>query len=214
VEVDGAVVIKQFTINLNKGEGEAAVRTRRRERQAMILLAGIAVVFLVLTGFTWAQHRQLRAVVTSKQDKIAHIRHQLDSLRREGTNVSKEDVMALAKLENDRFLWARRLEALAQVMPEGMAITGVKFEHGHLIIKAISQIKADEKEFDRVSRLMDILKTTPDFVDRFQEIRFTQSKRRYIEDQEVLDLVVTCSLQERGAKSTRPLRSVERPIQG
>lgn len=207
-------MIKQFTINLNKGEGEAAVRTRRRERQAMILLAAIAVVFLVLTGFTWAQHRQLRAVVTSKQDKIAHIHHQLDSLRREGTNVSKEDVMALAKLENDRFLWARRLEALAQVIPEGMAITGVTFEHGQLIIKAISQIKADEKEFDRVSRLMDILKTTPDFVDRFQEIRFTQSKRRYIEDQEVLDLVVTCSLQERGAKSTRPLRSVERPIQG
>lgn len=207
-------MIKQFTINLNKGEGEAAVRTRRREKQAMILLVGIVVVFLVLTGFTWAHHRQLRAVVTSKQDKIAHIHHQLDSLRREGTNVSKEDVMALAKLENDRFLWARRLEALAQVLPEGMAITGVKFEHGQLIIKAISQIKADEKEFDRVSRLMDILKTTPDFVDRFQEIRFTQSKRRYIEDQEVLDLVVTCYLQERGAKSTRPLRSVERPIQG
>lgn len=180
----------------------------------MILLVGIALVFLVLSGFTWAQHRQLRAVVTSKQDKIALIRHQLDSLRREGTNVSKEDVMSLAKLEKDRFLWARRLEALAQVLPEGMAFTGLTFEHNRLIIKAISQIKADEKEFERVSRLMDILKTTPDFLDRFQEIRFTQSKRRYIEDQEVLDLVVTCFLQEPGAKPTRRPHSVERPIRG
>ena len=95
-----------------------------------------------------------------------------------------------------------------------MALTGLKFEQNRLIIKAISRVKADEKEFERVSRLMDILKTTPDFVDRFREIRFTQSKRRSIEDQEVLELVVTCSLQQPGAKPRRPMRSVDRPIRG
>ena len=207
-------MIKQFTINLNKGEGEAAIRTRRRERHAMFLLAGVTLIFLVLSGFTWAQHRQLGSIVDSKRGMIADIRHQLDSLRREGTNVSKEDVMALAKLEKDRFLWARRLESLAQMLPEGMALTGLKFDQNKLIIKAISQIKSDEKEFDRVSRLMDILKTTPEFGNRFQEIRFTQSNRRSIEDQEVLDIEVTCSLQKSAAKPERPMRSVDRSIRG
>lgn len=207
-------MVKQFTINLNKGEGEAAIRARKRERQAMILLAVIALIFLILSGFTWMQHREFRSIIDSKRDKLADIRHQLDSLRREGTKVSKEDIMSLAKLEKDRFLWAERLEAFAQVLPEGMALTGLKFEHGRFTIKAISEIKSEEKEFERVSLLMDILKTTPEFVNRFREIRFTQSKRRRIEDQEVLELVITCYPQQPVQKKVRRPRSIDRPIRG
>jgi len=208
-------VIKQFTINLNKGEGEAAVRGRKRERRAMVLLAGFALLFLILSSLTWAQHRQMRDVVASKQSKLTLIRHQIDSLQREGTNVSKNDVKALAKLEKERFLWAHRLEALAQVLPEGMAITGLKFERGQLTIKVISRIKPDEKEFERASRLMDILKTTPEFLRDFREIRFTQSNRHTIEDQEVLDILVTCFVQQHEEKPKKAPRSVERaPIRG
>jgi len=208
-------VIKQFTINLNKGEGEAAVRARKRERHALLWLAGFALGFLILSALTWAQHGQLRAVVDSKQEKLGAIRHQLDSLRREGTNVSKEDVMALSKLEKERFLWARRLETLAQVLPAGMAITGLKFEQGQLHIRIISQIKPDEKDFERVSRLMDTLETTADFAKGFREIRFTQSNRHTIEDQEILDILVICSLQRTEAKPATKPRSVDRvPIRG
>ena len=181
----------------------------------MVLLAGFALLFLILSSLTWAQHRQMRDVVSSKQGKLTLIRHQIDSLQREGTNVSKNDVKALAKLEKERFLWAHRLEALAQVLPEGMAITGLKFEHGQLTLKVISQIKPDEKEFERASRLMDILKTTPEFLRDFREIRFTQSNRHTIEDQEVLDILVTCFVQQHEEKPARAPRSVERvPMRG
>jgi Tfp pilus assembly protein PilN len=208
-------VIKQFTINLNKGEGEAAVRARKREKRSLLWLAGFALVLLILSGFTWAQYGQLRAVVDIKQDQLAAIRHQLDSLRREGTNVSKEDVLALAKLEKQRFLWAKRLETLAQVLPDGMALTELKFEQGQLIIKIISQIKPEEKEFECVSRLMDILETTPEFAHDFRDIRFTQSNRHTIEDQEVLDIMVTCYLERPEAKPVAQPRSVDRvPIRG
>ncbi|MBU1706352.1 PilN domain-containing protein [bacterium] len=207
-------MIKQFTINLNKGEGEAVLKARVRERRSLIYLAIIAVVLIVLSGFTWVQHRELRDIVKSKQDKITDIQHQLDSLRREGTKVSKQDIMALAKLEKDRFLWAARLEALAHVLPDGMAITGLKFEHNRLVIKAISKIKPDEKEFERVSRLMDILETTPEFASRFRDIRFTQSKRRQIEDQEVLELVITCFPQQVTVEKKQQPRSVEQSIRG
>ena len=207
-------MIKQFTINLNKGEGEAVIKARAKERRSLIYLAIIALVLIVLSGFIWVQHRELREIVTSKQDKIASIQHQLDSLRREGTKVSKQDVMSLAKLEKDRFLWAARLEALAHVMPDGMALTGLKFEHNRLVIKAISKIKPDEKEFERVSRLMDILETTPEFASRFRDIRFTQSKRRQIEDQEVLELVITCFPQQVAVEKKQQPRSVDRMIRG
>jgi Tfp pilus assembly protein PilN len=203
-------MIKQFTINLNKGEGEAAVRGRKKERRAMLLLAGFTLLFLILSGFTWAQHRDLREVVASKQNKLTLIRHQIDSLQREGTNVSKYDVKALAKLEKERFLWAHRLEALAKVLPEGMAITGLKYEHGQFTIKVISQIKPDEKEFERASRLMDILKTTPEFLQDFKEIRFTQSNRHTIEDQEVLDILVTCTVPRQEVKAKQAPRAVDR----
>ena len=106
-------MIKQFTINLNKGEGEVAVRIRKQERRSYILLALFALVFIILGGLTFAQNEAMNDVIRSRQQKLDRIKFEIDSLKREATKVSKDDVMALAQLEQERFLWARRLEKLA-----------------------------------------------------------------------------------------------------
>ena len=115
-------MVKQFTINLNKGEGEVAVRVRRQEHRAYLVLVLFAIVFIVLGGLTWAQNEAINEVIHSRQAKLERIRFELDSLKREGTKVSKDDVMALARLEGDRFLWARRLERLAEILPADLAV--------------------------------------------------------------------------------------------
>ena len=106
-------MVRIFTINLNKGEGEIVLRQRRQERRSFLLLFLMGLVFAVLGGITWAQNGAINDVITSRRDKLERIKYELDSLKREGTNVSKDDVMALANLETERFLWARRLEVLA-----------------------------------------------------------------------------------------------------
>ena len=113
-------MVKQFTINLNKGEGELVLKRKKQERRSFLLLLLMVLIFIVLGGLTWAQNEAVNREISKRQEQLDRIQFELDSLKREGTNVSKDDVMALAKLEKERFLWAKRLELLTDLMPPGM----------------------------------------------------------------------------------------------
>jgi Tfp pilus assembly protein PilN len=168
-------MIKQFTINLNKGEGEVVLRMRKQERRSYLLLILLALVFIVLAGLTWAQNQQMNDVISSRQQKLDRIKFELDSLKREATKVSKDDVLALAKLENDRFLWSRRLEKLAEILPAGMAVTGLQYQNKILTLNCLAQVDTTVKEFEVISKFIELLKSTPEFREGLFEIRFDQS---------------------------------------
>jgi hypothetical protein len=193
-------MVKQFTINLNKGEGEVILKQRKQERRSYLLLGLFALVFLVLGGMTWAQTEAMRDVVKSRQAKLERIRFELDSLKREGTKVSKDDVSSLAKLENDRFLWAHRLEKLAEILPPGMAVTGLDYQNRVFTIKALAQVDTNVKEFEVISKFIELLKGTPEFRQGLYEIRFDQSLRKDIEEQDVLIFSVECLTADPDAK--------------
>ena len=194
-------MVKQFTINLNKGEGEALVRSRRQERRSYLVLGLFIIVFVVLGGLTWAQNSAINDVVRSRQTKLDRIRFELDSLKREGTKVSKDDVLALAGLESQRFLWARRLEKLSQIMPQGMALTGLDFQNKVFKIECIAQVDTAQKEFEIISKFIELLKSAPEFRQGLHEIRFDQSLRKKVEDQDVLMFTIACVTQDPDRKA-------------
>jgi len=185
-------MVKQFTINLNKGEGEVAVRVRRQEHRAYLVLVLFAIVFIVLGGLTWAQNEAMNEVIHTRQAKLERIRFELDSLKREGTKVSKDDVMALARLEGDRFLWARRLERLADILPADMAVTGLEYQNKIFTIRCMAKVDTGVKEFEIISKFIELLKSNPEFRQGMYEIRFDQSLRKIVENQDVLLFSVEC----------------------
>ncbi len=198
-------MVRLFAINLNKGEGELVLRQRRQERRSFLLLGLLALVFVVLGGITWAQNEAMNDVIKSREQKLARIQFELDSLKREGTNVSKDDVMALANLEKERFLWARRLEVLADILPQGMSMTGLELQNNRLLISCIAKVDSTEKEFDIISRFVDLLKTTPDFRQGMFEIKFDKSLRKNLEGQDCLMFSVECVTRDpdRGKRRSR-----------
>jgi Tfp pilus assembly protein PilN len=185
-------MVKQFSINLNKGEGEAAVRARRHEHRSYLVLALFVIVFIVLGGLTWAQNEAINDVVKSRQNKLDRIRFELDSLKREGTKVSKDDVQALARLEGERFLWSRRLEKLAEILPAEMAVTGLEYQNKVFTIRCMASVDTGVKEFEIISKFIEVLKSTPEFRQGMFEIRFDQSLRKLVEDEDVLLFSVEC----------------------
>jgi Tfp pilus assembly protein PilN len=189
-------MVKQFTINLNKGEGEQVVRVRKQERRAYLLLGLFALVFVVLGGLTWAQNLAMNDVIKTRTTKLNRIKFELDSLKREGTKVSKDDVMALANLETERFLWSHRLEKLSEILPPRMSLTGLQFQNKVLIINAIAQIDTSQKEFEVISKFVELLKGDPEFRKGMYSIQFDQSTRKKIEDQEILIFQVKCTTQD------------------
>ena len=207
-------MVKQFTINLNKGEGEVAIRLRKQERRSYLVLALFVLVFLVLGGLTWAQNDSMNQVVRSRQQKLDRIRFEIDSLKREATKVSKDDVMALARLEQERFLWARRLEKLSEVLPAGMAVTGLEYQNRIFKINALAQVDTNVKEFEVISKFIELLKSTPEFREGMYEVRFDQSLRKIIEEQDVLVFSVECLTSDPERKKTSRIATATKATGG
>jgi Tfp pilus assembly protein PilN len=185
-------MVKQFTINLNKGEGELVLKRKKQERRSFLVLFLMVLIFIVLGGLTWAQNEAVNREIKNRQEKLERIKYELDSLKREGTNVSKDDVMALAKLEQERFLWAKRLEALSDLLPEGMALTGLEYEQNRLEIRCVAKVDEAQKEFDMISNFIELLKSSPSFRSGMYDIKFNSSVRKIVEEEDVLLFSVHC----------------------
>ncbi|MBC8205059.1 hypothetical protein ISS30_07250 [bacterium] len=189
-------MIKSFKINLNKGEGQEEKLARWRRRRESITLTVFFLIFFFVSAFNYSNHKALKDLINIKENKISQIQHQLDELKREGQNVSKDDVIALARLEQTRFLWTKKFRALADVLPEHVAVTALEFNNDEFIVKLIARIKKNEKEFDKISEIMDLLKTTEDFYQDFASIKFDQSHRIIVDGQDILSFSIVSKLRQ------------------
>lgn len=187
-------MVKLFSINLNKSEGHAEREARWKKRRENLTILVFVVLFAALSLYTYRTHEALGNVVVARQNQIKEVERRLEELQRTGKNISKGDVLTLARMEKERFLWGTKLKALADILPQDVVITLLEFNNRQLRIKAISKIMKDEKEFDKVSQFMDMLKTTPFFYREFTNIRFSESHRVKVEDQEILSISITCSI--------------------
>jgi Tfp pilus assembly protein PilN len=208
-------MVKLFSINLNKSEGHAEREARWKKRRENLTILVFLLLFGALSLYTYRNHQALGNVVTARQDQIKEVERRLEELQRTGKNISKSDVLTLARMEKERFLWGSKLKALANILPEDVVVTLLEFSNRQLRIKAISKIMADEREFDKVSQFMDMLKTTPFFYREFTNIRFSESHRVKVEDQEILSITITCSIEKAalttaaGAAKATAKKSVE-----
>jgi len=189
-------MVKVFKINLNKYEGLAEREARWKKRREMLVISIFLIIFCVMSLYAFRNHQEMSKIISTKQKRIEQIEKRLTELAAAGKNISKSDVLTLARMEKDRFLWATKLKALADILPDDVALTMLDYNNRELTIKAISKIMADEKEFDKVSEFMNMLKTTPFFYREFSNIRFSESHRVRVEQQDILSLVITCQIEK------------------
>lgn len=187
-------MISQFTINLNKGEDIAERLQRRRKRFEVVAMTLVFLGVVILSAFNIRQYRVVKEIIATKEAIIRDIDRQLDSLKRTGKNISKEDVLALAKLEKDRVLWTKKFLSLGQLLPEETAITYVEFKNNLLVLKFISSIKPEEKEFDKVKEIIDRLRSSPLFFHDMTDLKLKEQHRTTVEDQNILAFTVVSAL--------------------
>lgn len=203
-------MITQFTINLNKGEDTAEREARWRKRREIITIVFLVLVTIVLSMINYQQYDKMNLIVNTKEKTIRDIDRQLDSLKKTGKNISKEDVLALAKLEKERVLWTKKFLAVGELMPQEMAVTYLEFKNNLLLLRFISSIKKDEKEFDQVKGMIDRLRNSTLFFRDFADMRLKEQHQANVEDQTILSFSVVCSLEKIGAAATRRGRATSR----
>ncbi len=191
-------MVKQFKINLNRQEGYAQRLERKRRMRERITLTVITLFVLVTMGLTYTADTRMREIVDNKEYQLERIVAKIDSLQQAGQNVSKQDVLALARLDAERVLWTKKFAAMADLMPDHMALTELTFNRGVFTIEAITDIEPGQKEFDKVKLLMDRLQATPRFMEDFRDIKFKSSERDEEDGQELLHFTITCRLGSAG----------------
>lgn len=191
-------MITQFTINLNKGEDVAEREVRWRKRREAITMTVLILALVVVSYVNTTQYQNIQKILKVKQTTIDTIDRQLDSLKRTGKNISKEDVLALAKLERERVLWTKKLLSLGELLPDEMAVTYLEFKNSIFLMRYITTINKDEKEFDKVKDVIDRLRNSPLFFHDFADMRLKEQHQTNVDDQTILSFSVQANLEKGG----------------
>jgi Tfp pilus assembly protein PilN len=198
-------MITQFTINLNKGEDLAEREARWRKRREIITLSVLVVLVLVFALINVQQYTTAENILLVKEQTIKDIDRRLDSLKKTGKNISKQDVLALAKLEKERVLWIKKFLSLGELLPNEMAVTYLEYKNQMLLLRFISTISKEEKEFDRVKEIIDKLRGSNLFFRDFSEMRLKEQHQTDVEGQTILSFSVLSKI-DKGATTRRGSR--------
>ena len=183
-------------INLNKAESAETRMDRIRERARwgifsflVVLLLGVNVqVFRVSYGYN--------DIINQKKMQIQKLKSEINKLESEGKNLSKEDILSFANLEQERFLWAENLEKMGSVTPDDIAITGLRFKRGKLIIKGIALTFEDRKDFEIIDEYVQTLRKHKEFSNSFKRIKYVGHSKISIREQEIIRFEIEASVKK------------------
>ena len=183
-------------INLNKAESAETRMDRIRERARwgifsflLVLLIGVNIqVFRVNFGYN--------DIINQKKMQIQRLKSEINKLESEGKNLSKEDILSFANLEQERFLWAENLEKMGSVTPDDIAITGLRFKRGKLIIKGIALTFEDRKDFEIIDEYVQTLRKNKEFSNNFKRIKYVGHSKISIREQEIIRFEIEASVKK------------------
>jgi hypothetical protein len=187
-------------INLNKAESSEVLKERVLERTRWVVF-GILLFSLVFINFRVLMIGfGYNSVINKKKNQIVQLENQIKQLQSKGKNLSKNDIMSFADLEQDRFLWARNMELLGKMTPDDMAITGMKFKRDKLTIKGIALTFEDRKDFEIIDEYVQTLRSNKEFSENFSRIKYVGHQKVNIRGQNIIRFEVIASIKKGGSK--------------
>ena len=190
-----------IVINLNKAESAETRLDRIRERARwgifsilLILLLGANIqVFRISFGYN--------DIIDQKKLQIKNLKEEINKLESEGKNLSKEDILSFANLEQGRFLWAQNLEKMGSVTPDDIAITGLRFKRGKLVIKGVALTFEDRKDFEIIDEYVQTLRNNKEFSDNFKRIKYVGHSKVSIREQQIIRFEIEASVKKNKRKA-------------
>jgi Tfp pilus assembly protein PilN len=187
-------MIKFISINLNQSESRETIREQWKDRSRWFMFGLITILLLFVNVETWWISRGYNKLIERKESEIKDVKAEISTLRKEGKNLSKADIMSLAELENNRILWARNMQLIGEMTPEDMAITSMKYKKDKIIIGGIAVIFEDRKDFDIVHDYINRLKRNKKLGENFSGIKFNRGSLKTIREQEVVEFEIEAAL--------------------
>ena len=185
---------KFILINLNKSETSESLALKNKERIRWGIFGVLVGLLVFANTFVWYIGFNYNGLINKKSFEITQIKKEIGLLREKGKNLSKQDIMTLAKLENNRFLWAENLERLGEMTPEDMSITELKYRKKKLYIKGIATTYAGQKDFEQVERFINLLKSDSDFSNHFTRLKLMNHELINVRGQDIVSFELEAPL--------------------
>ncbi|MBT3300155.1 MAG: hypothetical protein HN657_02795 [Candidatus Marinimicrobia bacterium] len=181
---------KYIVINLNQAESKESRQERVQDQIRWGIFALFIILFLGANIRVWTISRGYDRIISQKEQEIAKVKQEIKALRAKGKNLSKDDILSFADLEQNRFLWARNMELLGEMTPNDMAITGLKFKHDKLSISGIVPVYEDRKDFEIINDYIRKLKRNEEFASHYKRIKFVGHNRLSFRGQDIIKFEV------------------------
>ena len=187
-------------INLNKAESSEIIKERMLDRTRWVIFGVLIFSLFVINLRVWIIGFGYNGVISKKNNQIKELKEEIRQLQSKGKNLSKNDIMSFADLEQDRFLWARNMELLGEMTPDDMAITGMKFKRDKLTIKGIALTFEDRKDFEIIDEYVQTLRDNKEFSQNFKRIKFDGVQKVNIRGQNIIRFEIKATIKKGGNK--------------
>jgi len=168
-------------------------------RETVIALMGGALFFLLFI------HAVLQFVIAIKFVQIKRYEKQLAQIAPEKANADRivQELRVLqAKvkaIENvagqEKLLWARKLNAISNVLPRGVWLTRLTFQDGILIVQG-SAVSKSKNEMSNVHNFTSSLKNDPLFNKNLGNVELGLIKSRKINTTQVADFTISADIND------------------
>ena len=185
---------KQYIIiNLNKAESAETLQARLKERVRWGVFGVLIALLVGVNATVWIISSGYDKIIDKKEAEIARLKDEINKFQSEGKNLSKDDILSFADLEQDRFLWARNLEKMGALTPDDIAITGLKFKRNKLVIKGIALTFEDRKDFEIIDEYVQTLRNNKEFANNFSKIKYVGHSKVNVRGQEIVRFEIEAS---------------------
>jgi len=182
-----------IVINLNKAESAETRQARVRERVRWGVFGVLIVLLLGVNVRVWMISSGYDGIIDKKEKEISRLKDEINKLQSQGKNLSKDDILSFAELEQERFLWAKNLEKMGTLTPDDIAITGLRYKRQKLVIRGIALTFEDRKDFEIIDEYVQTLRNNKEFSSNFSKIKYVGHSKVNVRGQEIVRFEIEAS---------------------
>ena len=182
-----------IVINLNKAESAETRQARVRERVRWGVFGVLIVLLLGVNVRVWMISSGYDGIIDKKEKEISRLKDEINKLQSQGKNLSKDDILSFADLEQERFLWAKNLEKMGTLTPDDIAITGLRYKRQKLVIRGIALTFEDRKDFEIIDEYVQTLRNNKEFSSNFSKIKYVGHSKVNVRGQEIVRFEIEAS---------------------
>jgi Tfp pilus assembly protein PilN len=153
------------------------------------LLVALAVLLMGLVQMRGARLAQL----TARLAQLEHKKTELNELKA-AVQQLRERQAVFRRLTRERSRWARHLNTLADVIPEGVWLTDLVIDQMKGLVIQGAAIGQGGEEMVRIGRLVQDLKNDPAFAAAIRDIQIESIKNIQEREVEVIEFTLTAAL--------------------